>query len=263
MLGRTQNYNLATFQRDASLKQSTYILNSSAITKTTQAFFKQFDLLGSSGVSLRQIGSCLNADYNINEPTDRQSALDQLVSDVDQAANDYRLMTKGANARLLPLCDMCTDLPLTSMGFDCTDESVPFLQMVLSGHVYYAASPRNLDGNRDYTMLDMAATACGITYQLCYNDDSSFNDMRENTAYSLDYSYWKSDLIQTAGEYQQQLDGLGGSEILRYDLLGSQCSQTLFANGTRVLVNRSSADQTVTLPDGKEILLKAMSYQVR
>lgn len=256
--GEVQAYNVATFQQDMALNLSKYIHNAAATDRALTGFVGVVDSYGITGLSLRNVGCRVNADYSEDTPTDRQEMLLGLESRLADLSGKYTVMTNGANGRLLPYLDYCLDVPLTSAGLDITDESVPFLQMVLGGYVRYTGSALNLAGDREGELLRMASTACGLHYTLIAQNWLETRDSHATDLYASDFGYWQESLLETVTTYQQKLDGLSGRRILRYDAVAEQVYRTTFEGGAAVYVNFSSTQKTV---DGVEV--PARGYTVR
>ena len=244
-LGEVQAYNAATFQQDAALNLSKYINNASAVDRALDGFVDMAENYGILRLSLRNVGCRVNTDYSDDTPTDRQKMLTDLESDLAALSGKYTIMTNGANGRLLPYLDYCLDVPLTSAGLDITDESVPFLQIVLSGYVRYTGSALNLAGDRDEELLRMASTACGLHYTLTVQNWLEVRDSQSTEIYAPDFEYWLENILETVTDYQQKLDGIAGRKILRYDAVAKQVYRTVFEGGKAVYVNYGDTSKTV------------------
>lgn len=69
--GEVQAYNVATFQQDMALNLSKYIHNAAATDRALTGFVGVVDSYGITGLSLRNVGCRVNADYSEDTPTDR------------------------------------------------------------------------------------------------------------------------------------------------------------------------------------------------
>ena len=254
--GSVYPYDRATMQRDS--ERTGYIHTPQATARALSGYLDSLSAVGDVGLSLRHAGNKIAADYSEKQPADRQTALESLTAAVAQAAGQRSLMIGGANARILPYADICLDLPLTSSGSSLTDESVPFLPMVLSGYVRFTGTARSLEGDREGQLLHLAQTAGGLAYVLTAQNGREVTDGPCAFLYSTDFAYWRSDLLQTAVGYQSALDGLSGRRIVRYDRVGDGVYRTTFAGGATVTVNYGDSAVTV---DGEP--LSARSFTVR
>ena len=83
-------------------------------------------------------------------------------------------------------------------------------------------------------------------------------DSEYNYLYAADYSVW----LDTAAEMYKELDGILGDlqsvEIKNHRKVEDHVFETLYENGTSILVNYGKKDVTV---DGRTV--KSMSYDVK
>lgn len=255
--GYKVNFNPATFCRDTEFKTPAYINNPLAINNAFSGFFSKYKDLGIGNISLRNIGTNLDGDYSEENSTDRQKAADLLLEQVTKVKKDYKVMTNGANAYMLNQIDYCCNIPLTYNGYDNTDKSVPFLQMVLSGKIDYSGPVMNLGGDMKNMLLNMAAVAadpyCIITAQ-------NANEVRNSNysfLYSTDYSYLKDEICELLPQYIEDMSMVSGRQITDYIELTHKVYKTVFDGGVTVTVNYGSNDAEVG-----GIVYKAKSYTV-
>lgn len=250
-------FNPATFYRDPDFKTPAYINTPNAIKKAFSSFFKDYKDLGIGGVSLRNVGRNLDGDYNDDNGTDRQQAADMLFDSLKTVDKDYSIMTNGANAYTLNYVDYCCDVPLKSGGRDNTDESVPFLQMVLSGNVGYSGSALNLSGDPQSLILDMAAVAADAYYVVSAQNSEEIRKSDYSFLYSSNFDYLKDDMSELLNQYSKDMKELSGKPITDYQKLAQNLYKTVFADGSTVTVNYDVDDIKL---DG--ITYEAKSYVI-
>jgi len=255
--GYKVEFNPATFCRDTEYKTPVYINSPLAITNAFSGFFSKYSDLGIGNISLRNVGINLDGDYSDKNGTDREKAADLLLQQVTKVSKDYKVMTNGANAYMLNQIDYCCDIPLTYNGYDNTDKSVPFLQMVLSGKINYSGPVMNLGGDMKNMLLNMAAVAadpyCVITAQ-------NANEVRNSNysfLYSTNYTYLKDEILNLLPQYIEDMSAVSGRQIVDYIELSDKVYKTVFEGGTAVIVNYGSSDAEFA-----GVTYKAKSYTV-
>lgn len=250
-------YNPATFCRDADYTTPVFINNPSSITRAFEEFFKKYGELSVDGVSLRNIGSDLNGDYDDKNGTDRQSVKTAICESLAKTAKDYSVMTNGVNAYALGYVDYCSSVPLWSTERDNTDESVPFVHMVLSGNVDYSGPAVNLEGDSRDCILKMALVAADAYYIV---SAENYNEVR-NTEYSFlycsDFEHVKTEISELAIKYCEDMKGLSGQRITDFERLDDDLYRTTFEDGSTVTVNLSGEDKTAD-----STVFSAKSYKV-
>ena len=124
-------YNPATFALDTQARPR-YLISPRRYGSLFASFGSAYAAFSCTGVSLRSVGRDLAADYREGQAVDRQTALDGLTEALD-GLDAYSLLVENGNAYTLPRSSHVVELPMDSCGYDATDESVPFLQLVVSG----------------------------------------------------------------------------------------------------------------------------------
>lgn len=251
-------YNPATFCRDPKYLTPSYINNIGAIEKAFNGFFKDYASLKINSVSLKNIGHDLNGDYDDKNGTDRQKTSDRIEKLLKKTAENYSVMTNGVNAYALKYADYCSDVPLWSNERDNTDESVPFVQMVISGNVDYSGYAVNLSGDVKNNLLKSAAVAADLYYVVSAENHTEVRDTEYDYLYNTDYSYLKNDMVLVVNEYRKSMQGLSGQEITDYEKLDNGLYRTTFKDGSTVTVNYGENSK---IYDSVEY--KAESYTVK
>ena len=251
-------YNPATFCRDPKYIKPAYINNIGAIESAFDGFFKDYSSLKINSVSLKNIGHDLNGDYDDKNGTDRQETADRIERALKKTAENYTLMTNGVNAYILKYADYCSDVPLWSNERDNTDESVPFVQMVISGNINYSGYAVNLSGDSKNNFLKMAAVAADVYYVVSGDNHTEVRDSEYDYLYNTDYSYLKDDIISSVNEYCKAMEGLSGQEIIDYARLDEGLYRTTFKDGSTVTVNY---DKNSKIYD--KVTYNAESYTVK
>ncbi len=241
-------YNPATFMRDPEYKKPAYINNPDAVVNAFEGFFNGYSKLKIDSVSLRSIGKDLNADYNDTDGVGRENALNMTVNSLNKISN-YQIMVNGSNAYALPFADYLCDIPLNSAAFDNTDESVPFVQMVISGKIGYSGPAINLAGDKNETVLRMAAVGADPYYMLSAENSDEVMESEYSFLYSSNYGYLKDSMVSLIKDYQNNMTNVIGQEIVSYEKLSDRLYSTKFANGYEVIVNYN--DREIQLENEK------------
>lgn len=252
-------YDPVMYVKDTT-KFSHYLLSPSALAKTVDGFVSDYAEFGLTGVSLRDLGSEVNSDFNPDHPINRQEALNIAVSGTDklkQRANN--LMVNGGNAYSLPYANIIVNAPTKSSRLNLTDEDVPFYQIALHGFYDLAGEPFNMQSVTDsrVSLLKALETGSNIYYQWYYSDSSAVKDSDYNELYALHYGDW---LDQAAGFYKEAgtvLNEVRSYVITDHRKLAEGVVQTTFENGKKIIVNYNNA--AVQVNDKQ---LEAMSYWV-
>ncbi len=251
-------YDRVTYQLLNTADSFRYILNPAAVDTAFQKTTALLDNLGFDGVSLRYAGTNANADYKENRLVERQTAMKRLTANVKSMAESRTVSTLGANAPILPVVQDVLDVPMKGYQYDICDEVVPFLQMVMNGHVRYGDEARNLSGNTDESLLDTLRTGGGLSFTLTANESLTFEKTEYLQYYSTKYSFWKDEILR---QYRllDESAAAAASGIAAYDKLGDGLYKTTFGDGSSMLTNYSGIQQQAegrTIPAGACLLVK-------
>ena len=213
-----------------------YYLNGAAVQEQVDAFVQQAAKYDLTSVSVEDISSLSYANYRKNGQWSQDGTILAFTQSLESLQNSYRLMLQGGYWYSLPYGNFVYHAPDSDSRFVCTDQQVPFYQMVLSGVCAYALTPVNQQENRVAAFLQALETGAWIHYEIA-----------EETAYlqgtELEFLYgakWSAAAELIRGElekYEQDLSCVVGSAIVSHQTLSENVKQTCYANGWIVTVN--------------------------
>ncbi len=248
-------HNPATFALDTEA-QPRYLISPRRYGDVFAAFGRTLEALPCSGASLRSVGRDLAADYRENAVIDRQTARQRLCAALD-SLQGTELMAENGNAYLLPRLSHIVELPTESCGYDICDESVPFLQLVISGSVNYAGKPVNLSSGERRGLLRAVETGAGFLFTVT----AAGSDRVRGTDYDGYYACAWSEVRGLLQETRQQAaaaDRTAGLRMTDHERLADGVYRTTFADGTRVTVNYNRYPYV-----GDGIRIEAEAYAVQ
>ncbi|MFC4600782.1 DUF5696 domain-containing protein [Cohnella hongkongensis] len=254
-------YNPATFRRDPSLPaDSYYVLSSRFLPEVTDKFAKAYRAYELDGVSLRELGDALNADYRDGQTIDRAQAkriVQQQLGALAESGLD--LMAAGGNGYVLPHVDKLVDIPMSDSGYHITDESVPFYQLVLHGYADYAGQPINLAETADprLAMLKALETGASLYFTWSYAPSSEVKETAFNHLYSIHYAYWLEQATRMYAELNEAVGHVRHEAIVDRRKLENDVVQVTYEGGLRVIVNYGVRDVNV-----QGLTIKGRDYAV-
>ena len=198
------------------------------------------------GISLRDMGSDINSDFNEKRFVDRQ---DSAAITVDQlkkfSEKDMNIMVNEGNAITLPYTKNILNIPTDSSHYIITDESIPFYQMVIHGFVEYAAEPVNLAQDYRENLLKTVESGAALYYTWIYADNSLVKETDFDYLYSANYKDW----IKNASEFYKKINSefkdIQDKRITAHQRLSENVFQTSYENGLSVIVNYNTEPVTV------------------
>ena len=225
------------------LRKNRFFLNPAfARTRYLQKEAPRLAELGVDGMELRWSGELLLKDINPRFPLERTEfaaswrEMLTLISDTMGSA-----AAQGGNGYVLGSADTVTRLPLYRNDYVFADETVPFYPIATHGLVRLYGDPTNLDSDPQRDFLTRLEYGMLPTYELTYREPIVLNRTTYNELYSSHYQEW---IERAAAEYEVSLEQLGhtvSQYIVGRRRLAPQVFETIYEDGTSVIVNYSDA----------------------
>ena len=237
-------YDLASGLKKTEL--SPYCLVSPQKYETVlQKYFKKYDTAALGGISLRQLGNTLYSDHHKGS-TDRDQALNYAKAALEYAAKQGKtVLTEGSFGYAAALSEYVISAPTSDSGYDITDRSVPFYQLVLSGYCSYSTEPVNLFGDPEKAFLKAAETGSALNFSFTAQN----SEKTEGTYLSWLYNSAHTDWLPTAAEQYRRLseifEATGGTALVGHRQLADGVYCSTFENGTQVITNYTESEYSV------------------
>ena len=190
-----------------------------------------------AGLALDEFGSLVYSDFKEKNFLNREDAIRMYQELIAQ--------TGGATAFYMPNDYMFRymqayyDIPLTDSGYIYTSETVPFLQIVLSGYVPYYGPALNFSSNLQDDLLAHVDSGTYPSYFITNEVTARILDTRANWIYTSSIDQW-SESIQQAYEWLNNLLGpVKGESIVARQVLRDRVVATTYSNGIQLIVNYS------------------------
>lgn len=246
-LAQIYPYLLSSFRQDDETPPG-YVISPKALSGIVNGFLGDYSKLGLTGLSLRDFGDKLNSDFTRADVIDREEAKDIAVERLSQLNGSVaNLLVKGGNAYATPFAKHIVDAPMGNSGFNLTDESVPFFQMVYHGSIQYAGAAWNMadDQDSDIAFLKALETGAALSYTWFYADPSAIKMTDFDSLYSADYRRWIDEAAELHGKLKSVLHDVQNQKIVEHEKLTEGVYQTTFENGKTIIVNYNAAAANV------------------
>jgi len=209
-----------------------------------------------SGIGVSQLTSTLYGDYGTGSTVTRQEAMDTVQS-LLQSMKDSgaAILGTGGNLYALPYLSYIDQLPVTSSQNNLFDEDVPFVQMVLHGHIAYSGGTMNKESDPDKALLQRIETGSDLRYTLTANPFDELYQTSFDELYNSQYTQNKERIIEQYTVLRQALSGLSDQAMIAHESLSGTVKKVTYENGTCLYVNYGTSDYH----DG-DVVVKAKSY---
>ncbi len=190
------------------------------------------------GVSFRDIGSFLSADYNPKDTVTREQVKDMNIKTLEDAkAAGQSVMIRMGNDYAVPYADIITDMDLLGGNYAILDQLVPFYQIALHGLKDYTGKPINLSGNYLQEFLNCVEYGAGLNFTFMAEDAQVLQNTYHSTFFGSNYADWADKASGLINRYQQDMEGLNQQRIVSHEKLSEDVAVTGYEDGTKVYVN--------------------------
>lgn len=235
-------YNVATL---VASNNKYYTLSARYLKSYVEEYLKKIEKTNVDNLWFEDIASDLNSDFRKKKNVDRQEVKRLTVETLGYIANETtEIGLDKPNVYAWKYADKLVDLPLTTSGHRMEDDSVPFIQIVLSGTISYTGEVINTSGKDRVDMLKAVETGAGLYFKWIYSNNEDVKDMLGEEPLGL-YSLYYKDWIDTAASYYDEMKNdvghLLGTEIKNHEKLEYNVYKTTYEKGS-VIVNYNDYD---------------------
>lgn len=238
-----------------------FAVSPSSVSKYYKSFFKKYNKYDNGAVSLGTTGNMLYSDFaKGNKGKNRQQALDIITENVQKYVSEggnEKVMVEGGNAYTWGYATEIVDIPLAGSNTLLADRSVPFMQIVLHGHVQYAGTALNLADNYTNNILKSAEYGANLHFTLSAQNTRELKETVYSNYFSIDFDTWKSggsdeklSVVSLYEKFNKVFASLQDKEIVDHGEYADNVYVTTYSDGTKVAVNYNRTDVTV---EGKTV----------
>lgn len=249
-------YAKGTRMRKTDGGQST-LLKPDRLLWAAQRAVKAAEKLPHNALSPTEMGSIRYGSYGgeIITPAMNQQAMTETL---DMLRSRGGVITDDPAAYAAIRSDICANVPLGSSGYLVFDETVPFMQMALGGLTTLTTEPINLAADGEGLLLHALATGVIPHYSLVTGDEQLVIDTELNGLYSARGDYWLEQMLLHMEKTAGVRKALQGDRLIGFAWLAQGVSESVFAGGATLYVNRTAADYAA---DG--LTVPAMGYTLK
>ncbi|KAF0227590.1 MAG: hypothetical protein FD133_511 [Erysipelotrichaceae bacterium] len=228
------NKNLLSFDRN----KVNYLFNLKNVSKR---------LLGVDKVNIDEIelaigtmGYDLYSDFKSSNFLNREDAISayrQIWDTVKHPLSFYK-----PNDYALKYTRNIYDIPVTNSGYVYTSDTVPFLQIALSGHINMYSTALNFSSNILFDRLRLVDFNVYPSFFLTHEATSKILDTRSNWIYSSAYKQWGSEIASTYMWMDNLLSQVKGAKVIERTIPRVGLSVIDYSNGQSIVVNYTDQD---------------------
>lgn len=233
-----KKHNLQNFNYDykSSLELNAKILNpimmADYFNKNSKSINKYdiknftFEYLGSAAFSYRSKGSSVSRTQMIN----------QIVEEVKSLGN-YNLSLYEPNDYLFSYINNYLNAPVESSRYSFITDSIPFIQIVLSGNVNLYSKYYNYVSNKNLFTLRLIEYNIYPSFILTASESNKLRYTNYEYLFSTCYDDFRDSIISTYNTVSSKLSNVIGCNIVDHLYIANGISKTTYSNNVSIYVN--------------------------
>jgi len=206
------------------------------------------------GIGYEYLGRIIYPDYNKENPFTRSETVSmwkKLFADSKSVGS--KIAIEGMNEYTYESADYLYSVPLGAYGLAITDESIPFVQMVISGMIPYSANAGNLSYDLDIQKLQWIEYGALPYFNLTYEDAVLLKETDYNSLFSSTYDKWEDRVVSVYNEFKENFSSIYGKQLTLHESVSTGVVKVGYEDGTLIYINYNSEDVTA---DGLSIPAK-------
>ena len=172
-----------------------------------------------------------------------------------EAMDGFTLALENPLACYFGDMDIYLDMPLGTTSYSFLSAEVPFLPMVLSGHVPYYATWANFDANQQKQLLKMLEYGAYPSWLLTGEAVQKLSTTNSSDVFTAQWDVLLKTVVNTDQIIRDVQQALTGLTMVRHDVPGTNLACVTYSDGTRLLINYRSTNAMI---DGHSV--PAMGY---
>ena len=193
------------------------------------------------GVALDDIGYLLYGEYLEGNTSARNVVQEQILQTAAGLSSDEKLTVVRPADYLYPYVRSYLSMPMVSSQYLFQTDTVPFLQMVLSGSMELYAPYTNLSFFSGADILKMIDYNCYPSFLLTGKDNYSLRKTASSGYRSTRLEDWEDYMVQAYDLVSRLLEPVMGQEVEDRTIPMRGVAKTVYSGGT-IYVNYNRAD---------------------
>lgn len=148
-----------------------------------------------------------------------------------------RLALKNPLAAYYPYMAAYLDLPLNCTSYSFLSAEVPFLPMVLSGHVPYWGSWNNFDSNQRRQMLKLVEYGAFPSFLITAEEVQKLVNTNSSDVFTAQWDVMRDTVLSCDEELRAVHAAIGGRVMTDHTLIGGEGAQVRFGDDVTLIVN--------------------------
>lgn len=218
---------------------------------------KSFEKKGIDKLALSEVGNTLFT-YTMGDTMQTRYVSKYLYEEALKRLNEsMEIMLESPIQCYWQYSKAIVDMPISDSDYIYTDQSVPFLSIVLKGALPMYGDYVNFEANEREYFLKLVETGIYPSFYLTYENPSELIYTNSSDVYTSQYTVYRDQILSYYKELKAVNELVSGSVIVNHEVTDTGVTIVTYDNGVKLYVNYSDADVTV---DGTAV--PALSYAI-
>ena len=206
----------------------------------------RFEAYGMNNIALETTASTLYSVFNRGSEATRsenREILNELMYTLN-AGDVSRTALYEPNAYAWGLTSHYFDIPMTSSGHLFVTDTVPFMHIVLRGHINYYAPVTNFSANQRQDLLRMIDFGAYPSFLLTSEPSHLLADTPSRHIFTSEFDIWEETIVNHYQIVAEALSFVEGERIVSREVLAPGVVMTGYSNNVQIIVNYTNTDFT-------------------
>lgn len=203
---------------------------------TISVLNKHVKKLSGFDLAFKDLGMRLNSDYTRNYTVTRTQAI-KMFSDYFSQLNNVSIALNRPNVYLWDKIEDYLELPITTSQYTFETDTVPFLSIVLKGHVDYYAPYVNQGFYSELSILKMIEFGAYPSFIVSAARSQALYKTPLEDYFSINFNDWHGTIQQVYARVNEALAAVEGSQIERHTVLSTGIVKVVYSNGSQIIIN--------------------------
>ncbi|WP_423188871.1 DUF5696 domain-containing protein [Alkalibacterium sp. f15] len=199
----------------------------------------EYEDYGMTNLALKNTPKALFSTHNNGNASDRgenKEATIALVEQLNEQTGKQSALYEP-NAYLWDLAGSYLDIPMDNSRYIYMTDAVPFIQIVLKGHLDYYAPFSNFVPNQRENTLKTIEYGAFPSFYLTTEDPFSLIDTDSSHLYTSQFENWQEAVLTQYTEVKQVVDATRDATIESREIVEEGLIKVSYSNDVHVLVN--------------------------
>lgn len=220
------------------------IISATALERFYQNVRNKYESLGAGTISLQSLGGNVHTDHTDSHPVNREEAKVLTTEFLNARHEEAETLLSYGNAYTWGAADNILSVPLDSSSRLTTSQEVPFIGLVLHGFVDFSGPSINLSGDYQYNLLKAIECGASPSFTLSFDNTSELKSSGYSHFYSIQFSIWYNDLIETYETLNNALKDVRTAVIVDHAEVADRIIEVTYDNGVKFLLNYNNVEVT-------------------